>query len=199
MNEDKQIHQSMVKTILPYIIIGVLIVIASFFMKGCHDEPYVNVKSDNTILNSFLNRKGIEFKRLMSDNKTLNDSLKTARKTKIKIVYRTKNVYDSLLVTDTSCVNSLVTLYNECQNNDSINNVIIDNLTTQNANLVSATNNQEYVIDMQKYKISSDSTFIKDELPKEYKRGLKKGRKQGIIIGTVIETAVIVGGLLLVK
>lgn len=195
MNEDKQIHQSMVKTILPYLIIGVLIAIASFFMKGCHDKPYVNVKSDNAILNGFLNRKGIEFKKLMSDNKVLNDSLKTAKKTKIKIVYRTKTVYDSLLVTDTSCVNSLVTLYNECQNNDSINGVIIDNLTTQNANLVSATNNQQDVIDMQKYKIASDSILI----PMEYKRGLKKGRKQGIIIGTAIETAVIVGGLLLVK
>ncbi len=168
-------------------------------MKGCHDKPYVNVKSDNTILNDLLNRKGIEFKNLIADNKRLNDSLKTAQKTKIKTVYRTKTVYDSLLVTDTSCVKSLVTLYNECQNNDSINNVIIDNLTTQNANLVSATNNQQDVIDMQKYKIASDSTFIKDEFPKEYKRGLKKGRKQGIIIGTVIETAVIVGGLLLVK
>lgn len=183
------------KTILPYLIIGVLMVIASFFMKGCHDKPYVNAKSDNTILNDFLNRKGIEFKKLIADNKRLNDSLKTAQKTKIKIVYRTKTVYDSLLITDTSCVNSLVTLYNECQNNDSINNVIIDNLTAQNANLVSATNNQQDVIDMQKYRIKNDSILI----PKEYKRGLKKGRKQGIIIGTAIETAVIVGGLLLVK
>lgn len=195
MNEDKQIHQSMVKTILPYLIIGVLIVIASFFMKSCHDKPYINAKSDNTVLNDFIRRKGVLIQTIMSNNKTLRDSLFKANKAKIKIVYRTKTVYDSLIINDTSCVNSLVTLYNECQNNDSINDVIITNLTTQNANLVSATNNQQYVIDMQKYKIASDSILIKTE----YKRGLKKGRKQGIIIGTAIETAVIVGGLLLVK
>lgn len=187
------------KTILPYLIIGVLIVIASFFMKGCHDKPYVNIKSDNTILNGFLNRKGVLIQTIMSNNKTLRDSLFKANKAKIKIVYRTKTVYDSLIINDTSCVNSLVTLYNECQNNDSINNVIIYNLNTQNANLVSVTNNQQDVIDMQKYKIASDSSFIKNEFPKEYKRGLKKGRKQGIIIGTAIETAIIVGGLILVK
>lgn len=182
-------------------LIGLIAVViyCIYLFKGCNDNPQVNTKPDTTILNDFLNRKGIEFKKLMADSKKLNDSLKTAQKTKIKIVYRTKTVYDSLLITDTLCVNSLVTLYNECQNNDSINNVIIDNLTTQNANLVSATNNQQDVIDMQKYKIASDSTFIKDEFPKEYKRGLKKGRKQGIIIGTAIETAVIIGGLLLVK
>lgn len=177
------------------IIVALIGLIILFFTRGCNDNPQVNTKPDNAILNSFLNRKGIEFKKLMSDNKVLNDSLKTAQKTKIKIVYRNKTVYDSLLVTDTSCVNSLVTLYNECQNNDSINNVIIDNLTTQNANLISATNNQQDVIDMQKYKIASDSILIKTE----YKRGLKKGRKQCIIIGTAIETAVIVGGLLFVK
>lgn len=187
------------KTILPYIIIGILIVIASFFMKGCNDKPYVNAKSDNTVLNDFIQRKGVLIQTIMSNNKALRDSLFKANKAKIKIVYRTKTVYDSLIINDTSCVNSLVMLYNECQENDSINNVIIDNLSAQNANLVSVTNNQQDVIDMQKYKIKSDSSFIKDEFPKEYKRGLKKGRKQGIIIGTAIETAVIVGGLILVK
>ena len=199
MNEDKQIQQSIFKLILPYLIIGILIVIALFYFKGCNDNPQVNTKPDTTILNDFLNRKGIEFKKLISDNKTLNDSLKTAKKTKIKIVYRTKTVYDSLIINDTSCVNSLITLYNECQKIDSINNVIIDNLSTQNANLITATNNQQDVIDMQNYKIKQDSIFIKDEFPKEYKRGLKKGRKQGIIIGAAIETAVIVGGLILVN
>ena len=199
MNEDKQIQESIFKVILPYLIIGILIVIALFYFKGCNDNPQVNTKPDTTILNDFLNRKGIEFKKLISDNKTLNDSLKTAKKTKIKIVYKTKTVYDSLIINDTSCVNSLVMLYNECQKSDSINDVIIDNLSTQNANLITATNNQQDVIDMQKYKIKQDSIFIKDEFPKEYKRGLKKGRKQGIIIGAAIETAVIVGGLILVK
>ena len=67
------------KTILPYLIMGILIVMASFFMKGCNDNPQVNTKPDTTILNDFLNRKGIEFKKLISDNKTLNDSLKTAK------------------------------------------------------------------------------------------------------------------------
>ena len=187
------------KTILPYLIMGILIVMASFFMKGCHDKPYVNAKSDNAVLNDFIQRKGVLIQTIMSNNKTLRDSLFKANKAKIKIVYRTKTVYDSLIINDTSCVNSLVMLYNECQENDSINNVIIDNLSTQNANLITATNNQQDVIDMQNYKIKSDSSFIKDEFPKEYKRGLKKGRKQGIIIGTAIETAVIVGGLILVK
>ena len=183
------------KTILPYLIIGVIIAIASLFIKGCNDKTYVNAKSDNAVLNDFIQRKGVLIQTIMSNNKTLRDSLFKANKAKIKIVYRTKTVYDSLIINDTSCVNSLVMLYNECQENDSINNVIIDNLSTQNANLVSVTNNQQDVIDMQKYKIKQDSLLIKTE----YKRGLKKGRKQGIIIGTAIETAVIVGGLILVK
>ena len=188
------------KTILPYLIMGILIVMASFFMKGCHDKPYVNAKSDNAVLNDFIQRKGVLIQTIMSNNKTL--SLKIDSLSKLKPIYIKGKVRikDSLIfVSDSNCIRNLTILYNECQKIDSINNVIIDNLSTQNANLVSVTNNQQDVIDMQKYKIKSDSSFIKDEFPKEYKRGLKKGRKQGIIIGAAIETAVIVGGLILVK
>ena len=191
------------KTLIPYIVSGILILIASFFMKGCHDKPYIDPpKTDNAVLNDFIQRKGLMINTIISNNKVLRDSLFNAKKAKIKIVYRTKTVYDSLLVTDTMCTKTLITLYNDCQKNDSINNIIIDNQSSQIAGLINATNEQQDIIDIQKYRIKQDSldnVTLKEQLPVQYKQGLKKGRKQGVIIGCAVESAVIIGGLLLVK
>ena len=185
------------KTLLPYIVIGILIVIASFFMKGCEHKPDVVLTPTNQ-LNEIIADKEAIIETTIENNKTLRLRLDSLTKIKSKVVHHYHTIYDSLIVADTACMSSLITLYNECEANDSINEYIISNQQNQINNYVSNTNQLQDIIAIQKYQLSVDSVnevALKQAAKKEFKRG----RKQGVIIGCAIESAVIIGGLLLVK
>jgi hypothetical protein len=77
-------------------------------------------------------------------------------------------------------------LNNQCADKDSINEFIINNQSNQIAQFVTLTNNQQDIIDIRNYQHGVDSVnyeILKEQLPLEFKRGKRKGRNEGIIIG----------------
>lgn len=183
-----------IKTLLPYIIIGILIVIASFIMKGCEHKPNV-VIVPNDAINAIITDKEQTVKYYL--NKAKSDSLKidNLKHLKPKVIVRYKTVYDSLLVVDSVCIRSLNTLYNECQKVDSVNNAIITNQENHIINDSHVIGNLTDIVAMQKYKLTKDSLAIIDiskEVKKKYRKGLMQGGTIGVGIG-------LIGTLLLIK
>jgi hypothetical protein len=182
------------KTILPYIVMAVLIVIASFFMKGCDNNPkFVTVSNDG--LNTVIKDKQQAVNYYL--NKAKFDSLKidSLKHLKPKVVIRYKTIYDSLLVVDSACYKSLVILYNECQKVDSVNNAIITNQENHIINDSHVIGNLTYIVAMQKYKMINDSTRLKnvlDSIPSVKRKSFFKGGAIGVGIGFI-------GTLLLIK
>jgi hypothetical protein len=127
----------------------------------------------------------------------LKDSL--AMVNKPKIIYRKIYVYDSLLIADTACINSLVTLYNQCAKVDSVNEYIIANQSSQIANLVTITNNQQDIIDIRNYQHGVDSIneiAYKEQIQLEVKNTKRKYRK-GLLQGGCVGLGVgFIGGLI---
>jgi hypothetical protein len=165
-----------------------LLLLIVFALHWCNSNPQpINEPIVNTNpLNDIVKDKDAINAVLMENNKVLRDSLFTLSQRKPKVIIRYKTVYDSLLVTDTACFNSLVMLNNQCADKDSINEFIISNQSSQIANLVTVTNNQQDIIDIRNYQHGVDSVnyeILKEQLPLEFKRGKRKGRKEGIAIG----------------
>ncbi len=176
----------------------VLIVIA-FSVTNCEskrdDKPIENTNP----LNDIVDDKTIENKILLENNKVLrikNDSLLSI---KSKVVYRKIYVYDSLLIADTACINSLVTLYNQCAKVDSVNEFIISNQSSQIAQYITLTNNQQDIIDIRNYQHGVDSVNeigYKEQIKAEVKNGkrnLWRGRLQGGCVGLGVG---FIGGLI---
>jgi hypothetical protein len=113
------------KIVMPYLIIGILIVIASFIMKGCERKPIK--PTDQTLLISSLTNR---IEHLTSEITHVKiDTLKI-----IKIRYKTK--YDTTYIEITkqapdTCGYYLAKLNNECLILDSINNAIISEQESQ--------------------------------------------------------------------
>lgn len=182
------------KTLQPYIVIGILIVIVSFIMKGCENKPNV-VIVPNDAINAIITDKQETVKYYL--NKAKIDSLKidSLKHLKPKVVVRYKTVYDSLLVVDSACYKSLVILYNECQKVDSVNNAIITNQENHIINDSHVIGNLTDIVAMQRYKMVNDSLAI-IEISKEVKKKYRKGLLQGGIVGVGIG---LIGTLLLIK
>ena len=182
------------KTLLPYLIIGILIVIASFFMKSCENKPNV-VIVPNDAINAIITDKQQTVNYYL--NKAKIDSLKidSLKHLKPKVVIRYKTVYDSLLVIDTICVNSLTKLHDEHSKIDSVNNQIITNQENHIINDSHVIGNLTDIVAMQRYKLTNDSLAIID-ISKEVKRKYRKGLMQGGAIGVGIG---LIGTLLLIK
>ena len=176
-----------------------LIVVALF---TCNSKPQpINEPIVNTNpLNEIVQDKDAIIETAKQRIEQLKDSL--AMVNKPKIVYRKIYVYDSLLIADTACINSLVTLYNQCAKVDSVNEYIIANQSSQIANLVTITNNQQDIIDIRNYQHGVDSVNeigykeqIKAEIKnskRKYRRGLLQGGAVGLGVGFI-------GGLILLK
>jgi hypothetical protein len=111
------------KTITPYLIIGILIVIASFIMK-CEREPQPKKPQDETtVLISQITNKVENGLTTISRKDAIIDSL---IRLKPKYIKGKDRVRDSLIyISDSICVNNLIALNNECQKIDSVNNAII--------------------------------------------------------------------------
>jgi len=180
---------------------AVLLLLIIIALMTCNNEPKpLNVVVDTNPLNEIVKDKDAIIQATMENNKELRDSLFTLSQRKPKVIIRYKTVYDSLLVTDTACFNSLVMLNNQCADKDSINEFIISNQSNQIANLVTVTNNQQDIIDIRNYQHGVDSVnelALKQTIKDEIKNGKRKYRK-GILQGGVIGLGVI-GGILLVK
>ncbi len=169
------------KTITPYLIIGILIVIASFFMKGCERKPDVVLTPTNQLDELMSDKEQIN-DMLLSNNKSLRLQIDSLSHLKPKVVIRYKTVYDSLLVIDTMCVKALVTLHNEHSKIDSVNNAIITNQENHIINDSHVIGNLTDIVAIQKYKLTNDSLAIID-ISKEVKRKYRKGLIQGGAIG----------------
>jgi hypothetical protein len=183
---------------------AVLLLLIIFALHWCNSNPQpINEPIENTNpLNELVKDKDAIILATMENNKALRDSLFTLSQRKPKVIIRYKTVYDSLIVTDTACINSLVALYNQCANVDSINEFIINNQSSQIGNLITVTNNQQDIIDIRNYQHGVDSVnevTLKQTIKDEIKNGKRKYRK-GLLQGGVIGLGVgVIGGILLVK
>jgi len=202
MNEDKQITEIIASKAFRMFLGLVLLAIIVFALLYCNSNPQpINEPIQNTNpLNEIAQDKDAIIETAKQRIEQLKDSL--AMVNKPKIVYRKIYVYDSLLIADTACINSLVMLYNQCAKVDSVNEYIIANQSSQIANLVTITNNQQDIIDIRNYQHGVDSVNevaykeqIKVEIKnskRKYRRGLLQGGAVGLGVGFI-------GGLILLK
>ena len=171
------------KSILPYIIIGILIVILSFIMKDCSHKPNL-VVTPNDSINTVIAEKEQIIDYIKNDNANLKAKIDSLSNLKPKVIVRYKTVYDSLLIVDTMCVQALNTLHNEHSKVDSVNNAIISNQETHIMNDSHIIGNLTDIIALKQYRITSDSLVI-DNLNMTVKKEKRKG-KLGTILGSAI-------------
>lgn len=178
-----------------------LIVFALFYCNSNPqpiNEPIINTNP----LNEIVKDKEAIIANSIKYIEQLSDSLDKLIQAKPKIVYRKIYVYDSLLIADTACINSLVTLYNQCAKVDSVNEYVIANQSNQIAEFITLTNNQQDIIDIRNYQHGVDSVNeigYKEQIKAEVKNGkrnLWRGRLQGGCVGLGVG---FIGGLILLK
>ena len=204
MNEDNQITQIIAHKTFRIALGVLLLLLILFALHYCNSKPQpINFTTTNTdSLNTIIAEKNQVNEFVMQNNKELRIKLDSINKVKPKIVHHYHTVYDSLIIADTACVNSLVTLYNQCAKVDSVNEYIIANQSSQIGNLISVTNNQQDIIDIRNYQHSVDSVnevVLKQTIKDEVSNGKRKYRK-GLLQGGVIGLGVgVIGGILLVK
>ena len=174
-----------------------LLIIVALFTCNSKPQPINEPIVNTNPLNEIVQDKDAIIETAKQRIEQLKDSL--AMVNKPKIVYRKIYVYDSLLIADTACINSLVTLYNQCAKVDSVNEFIISNQSSQIANLVTVTNNQQDIIDIRNYQHNVDSineVAYKEQIKSEIKNGKRKYRK-GLLQGGAVGLGVgFIGGLI---
>lgn len=202
MNEDKTITEIIASKALKWTLGIILLTLIIFALHWCNSKPQpINEPITQTNpLNEIVQDKDAIILASSEHIKVLRDSLRMVNKP--KIVYRKIYVYDSLIVADTACINSLVSLYNQCAKVDSVNEYIIANQSHQIAELVTVTNEQKDVIDIRNYQHGVDSVNeikYKEQIQAEIKNGKRKYRR-GFIQGGAIGLGLgVIGGILLVK
>lgn len=200
VNSIQKQQDELIKKRLNRILGAVLLLLIIVALMTCNNEPKpLNVVEDTNPLNEIVKDKDAINAVLIENNKALkikNDSLLAV---KPKTIYRKIYVYDSLLIADTACINSLVTLYNQCAKVDSVNEFIISNQSSQIANLVTVTNNQQDIIDIRNYQHNVDSineVAYKEQVKLEIKNSKRKYRK-GLLQGGAVGLGVgFIGGLI---
>jgi len=175
-----------------------LLIIVALFTCNSKPQPINELIVNTNPLNEIVQDKEAIIKSAKERIEQLKDSLKLANKP--KIIYRKIYVYDSLLVADTSCIRSLVTLYNQCAKVDSVNEFIISNQSNQIAEFITLTNNQQDIIDIRNYQHGVDSVnevAYKEQIKSEIKNGKRKYRK-GLLQGGAVGLGVgFIGGLMI--
>ena len=199
MNEDKQITEIIASKAFRMFLGLVLLAIIVFALLYCNSNPQpINEPIQNTNpLNEIAQDKDAIIETAKQRIEQLKDSL--AMVNKPKIIYRKIYVYDSLLIADTACINSLVTLYNQCAKVDSVNEYIISNQSNQIAEFITLTNNQQDIIDIRNYQHGVDSVnevAYKEQIQLEVKNTKRKYRK-GLLQGGCVGLGVgFIGGLI---
>jgi hypothetical protein len=191
------------KSILPYLVMALLIILASLYLKDCRGKnPQLTLIDNKDSLYNLIAEKEQINSFILENNKELRHQLDSATHVKPKVIIRYKTVYDSLLIADTLCIQSLTTLNNECAKKDSVNEYIISNQSSQIGNLITVNNNLNDIIDIQRYRIGTDSineVTLKQTIKDEISNGRRKYRK-GLLQGGVIGLGVgVIGGILLIK
>ncbi len=201
MNEDKHITEIIASKAFRMFLGLLLLAIIVFALLYCNSKPQpINEPIVNTNqLNGIVVKEYKSIAKSDSIIKDLTTKLEVANNAKQKIVYRKIYVYDSLLIADTACINSLVTLYNQCAKVDSVNEYIISNQSNQIAEFITLTNNQQDIIDIRNYQHGVDSVNeigYKEQIKTEIKNGkhnLWRGRLQGGCVGLGVG---FIGGLI---
>ena len=170
-----------------------LLIIVALFTCNSKPQPINEPIQNTNPLNEIAQDKDAIIETAKQRIEQLKDSL--AMVNKPKIVYRKIYVYDSLLIADTACINSLVMLYNQCAKVDSVNEYIISNQSNQIAEFITLTNNQQDIIDIRNYQHGVDSVNevaykeqIKVEIKnskRKYRRGLLQGGAVGLGVGFI--------------
>ena len=184
------------KSILPYIIIiiGILILILFFIMKDCSHKPNL-VVTPNDSINTVIAKKEQIIDYIKNDNAILKDKIDSLKTLKPKVIVRYKTVYDSLILSDTLCINQLVTLYNECNKIDSVNNAIISNQETHIMNDSQIIGNLTDIIALKQHRITSDSLVVED-LTMTVKKEKRKGKLKTILGSAIgVLTGIGIGSL----
>ena len=201
MNEDKHITEIIASKAFRMFLGLLLLAIIVFALLYCNSKPQpINEPIVNTNqLNGIVVKEYKSIAKSDSIIKDLTTKLEVANNAKQKIVYRKIYVYDSLLIADTACINSLVTLYNQCAKVDSVNEYIISNQSNQIAEFITLTNNQQDIIDIRNYQHGVDSVNeigYKEQIKTEIKNGkhnLWRGRLQSGCVGLGVG---FIGGLI---
>ena len=177
-----------------------LLIIVALFTCNSKPQPINEPIVNTNPLNEIVQDKDAIIETAKQRIEQLKDSL--AMVNKPKIVYRKIYVYDSLLIADTACINSLVTLYNQCAKVDSVNEYIISNQSNQIAEFITLTNNQQDIIDIRNYQHGVDSVNeigYKEQIKAEVKNG-KRNLWRGLLQGGAVGLGVgFIGGLILLK
>ena len=177
-----------------------LLIIVALFTCNSKPQPINEPIVNTNPLNEIVQDKDAIIETAKQRIEQLKDSL--AMVNKPKIIYRKIYVYDSLLIADTACINSLVTLYNQCAKVDSVNEYIISNQSNQIAEFITLTNNQQDIIDIRNYQHGVDSVnevAYKEQIKAEVKNGKRKYRR-GLLQGGAVGLGVgFIGGLILLK
>ena len=190
-----EIIKSIWDSIKWYLLAILVTIICMANCKGCKHDPIVTANNHHSI-----------YKYEAIDNNTLvltakhNKYLKhiidslVSRKPIYVIRYKTK--FDSLMTADTSCQNSLITLYNAFGDLNSINDSIIakNNQYKINDSITIATLYNK--VSLKQSRIVIDSTRIAqliDTLTEVKRKGYFRGLRHGVVIGTaLVGTALIV-------
>lgn len=174
-----------------------LLIIVALFTCNSKPQPINEPIVNTNPLNEIVQDKDAIIETAKQRIEQLKDSL--AMVNKPKIIYRKIYVYDSLLIADTACINSLVTLYNQCAKVDSVNEYIISNQSNQIAEFITLTNNQQDIIDIRNYQHGVDSVNeigYKEQIKAEVKNGKRKYRN-GLLQGGAVGLGVgFIGGLI---
>lgn len=177
-----------------------LLIIVALFTCNSKPQPINEPIVNTNPLNEIVQDKDAIIETAKQRIEQLKDSL--AMVNKPKIIYRKIYVYDSLLIADTACINSLVMLYNQCAKVDSVNEYIISNQSNQIAEFITLTNNQQDIIDIRNYQHGVDSVNeigYKEQIQLEVKNTKRKYRK-GLLQGGAVGLGVgFIGGLILLK
>lgn len=183
------------KQIIPYLVMAALIILASVYLHDCRGGGIKPTAVNNDSIYRIIAEKEQINDMIIENNKVLRIQIDSLKTLKPKVVVRYKTVYDSLILTDTSCINSLNMLYVQCNKVDSVNNAIITKQDSALKNYSNISGNLTDIIAMQRYKITNDSLLIK-ELNSNVKRKYRKGLIQGGAVGLGVG---FIGALLLVK
>lgn len=175
-----------------YLLLLIPIFIAWLMLPKC--EGHGKVESVNT--DTIYKQESVSDKVIKATLEELhilklkNDSL-MARKPIYILRYKTK--FDSLYITDTSCQNSLITLYNSFGELNDLNDSIIANSSRRLAKDSVLINELNIKVGLKQSRVTIDSTYIvvlKDSIPKVKRRALWKGRLQGAAAYAIIREGV---------
>lgn len=199
--ENNEITQTIAEKALRWFLGAIILALVIFALYWCNSKPQpINEPIVNSNpLNELIQDKEAIILATMENNKVLRDSLFMLLERKPHVIYRKIYVYDSLLIADTACINSLVTLYNQCAKVDSMNEYIIANQSSQISELVTVTNQQSDIIDIRNYQHGVDSVnevAYKEQIKAEIKNSKRKYRK-GLLQGGAVGLGVgFIGGLI---